>query len=319
MLIAEQHTSAFAERMVDALPISVVATDQTGRVAALSAAARKLLNVEQDAVFGMPYDALPIPQWARKPEMANPALLDDRTAESVRPIRDGDGLIIGAMQVLERDSDFSGEKLCAAMAHEIRNPLTGIHGFADLLQRDLHTNDSRREILARIISGVRTVNATVSSMLDFCRPRPPRLEQVNLAALADDALSLAGCTAHLLASVAVAPDAANVPADRLQLLQALVNLIRNAAHATPDGGRLTISARRAGATIRISVADTGRGMDAATMANLFRPFKSASHDGSGLGLAIVKKIVQQHDGDVCVESEPGKGTTITIVLPAGSG
>jgi len=319
MLIAEQHTSAFAERMVNAMPIPVVATDQSGRVVALSAAARRLLGVGENAAFGTPYGALPIPLWARKPEMAHPALLEDRSAENVCPIRDDGGSIIGAMQVLERDAEFSGEKLCAAMAHEIRNPLTGIQGFADLLQRDLTENDSRREILTRIISGVRTVNATVSSMLDFCRPRPPRLEQVNVAALADEALALAGCTAHLLASVAVAPDAATAPADRLQLLQALVNLVRNAAHATPDGGRLTISARRSAESVRISVADTGRGMDAATRANLFRPFTSASRDGTGLGLAIVRKIAQQHNGEVCVESEPGEGTTITIVLPAGGG
>ncbi|HUU68381.1 MAG TPA: ATP-binding protein [Planctomycetota bacterium] len=317
MLMAEQHTSAFAERMVDALPIPVVATDPSGRVVALSAAARKLLSIEQDAVeCGVHYDDLPIPRWARRPEMADPALLLDQSAENVCPIRDGDGAVIGAMQVLERDGDFSGEKLCAAMAHEIRNPLTGIQGFADLLQRDLQENDGRREILARIISGVRVVNATVSSMLDFCRPRPLRLEPVNLPALADDALALAGCTAHLRVAVDVPPDAATIPADRLQLLQALVNLVRNAAHATPDGGSLTVSACRSGESIRISVADTGRGMDAQTRANLFRPFNPASRGGTGLGLAIVRRIVQQHNGETSVESEPGRGTTITIVMPA---
>ena len=308
-------SGTFAERVLAALPVAYVVTDLAGRVAAVSDSARELLGVGS-APIPMRYEHLPLPEWARKPEMAQPALLAHGSAENVRPLLGDDGSVVGAVQILQPEGELAGEKLCAAMAHEIRNPLTGIQGFADLLRRDLHENDSRSALLAKIISGVQTINGTVSAMLDFCRPRPLRLEQTDLLHVAQTAVELSGCTSHLNVAVDVPPDCRRAWCDRLQMLQALVNLVRNAAEATPDGGSLAISARRRGASVQIVVADTGRGMDAAAIAGLFKPFASAKPGGSGLGLLIVKRIMQHHNGDVCVRSHPGKGTRITLTLPA---
>ena len=306
-------SSTFAERVLCALPVALLATDLDGRVAAASRAACRIVG--SAASKGILYDQLPLPAGTWKAEMAQPRLLEGQSAENVWPVRDDNGRIAGAIQLLGPPAPEAAQ-WCAAIAHEIRNPLMGIHGFADLLHKDLEQNDSRRALAGKIISGVQTLNATVSSMLDFCRPRPPCLAVVQTQALLNSAVELAGCTAGLEVTTDVDPACGELLCDRLQMQQALVNLIRNAAQATPPGGKIAIAACTTPDAVRIRVHDTGTGMDARTRASLFTPFFTTKAGGTGVGLAIVKKIIQQHNGEIHIESEHGRGTSITIILPA---
>jgi len=305
-------SSTFAERVLCALPVALLATDLDGRVAAASGAACQLIGTA--ACNGALYDQLPLPSGMWKAQMAQPHLLETQSAENVWPVRDENGRIAGAIQVLGPRAPEAAQ-WCAAIAHEIRNPLMGIQGFADLLHKDLEQHDSRRALAGKIISGVQTLNATVSSMLEFCRPRPPSLVVVQMDALLKSAVELAGCTGGLEVTIDVDRWCAELLCDRLQMLQALVNLIRNAAQATPPGGKIAIAASRTPNAVRISVQDTGTGMDARTRASLFTPFFTTKARGTGVGLAIVKKIIQQHNGEIHIESEHGRGTLITIILP----
>jgi signal transduction histidine kinase len=303
----------FAERVVDALPLAVIATDLSGRVVLASAAARAALG--GDACEGEHYERLPVPITLRRREMASPGVLTSEEGGEVRPVRAEDGSIIGAVQVLPDEGVvFDGASLCAAMAHELRNPLTGIQGFASLLQKDLQENDERRNSVRKIISGVQTVNETVSNMLDFCSSKPLATERVDPREVVATALELSGCADRLAVTVDV-EQCDTIRCDRIQLQQALINLIRNAAEAMPDRGALLIAARRSLGAARIIIADEGCGMDAHTRANIFRPFFSTKRGGTGMGLAVVAKIVQQHNGEIAIESEPGEGTTITLTLP----
>ena len=295
-----------------ALPVAAVATDLDGRVAAATDAAAAAFGTGSPE--GMRYDLLPLPPGARRPEMARPRLLEIRAAEGVWPVRDDAGRIVGAVQILEAPAP-DARQLCAAMAHEIRSPLAGIRGFADLLQGDLQQNDSRRELVAKIISGVQAVNDTIAGMLDFCKPRPLALARVALPGLVRSAVDLSGCPARVGAEID--PRCRAILCDPLQVRQALINLIRNAAEAAPSGSPIAIAVRpapRPGA-VCIAVADSGSGIDAAARERLFSPFFTTKPDGTGIGLAIVKRIVERHDGEIAVESEPGRGTTVTLTLP----
>jgi len=297
--------------VLEALPVPVIATDRQGVVVLVNRAARCAYGLHGGV--GRAYAELALPENQRRREMTSPVLLGMGSAPGVHPVRDGVGGIVGAVQVLDDDQpDESG--LCAAMAHEIRNPLTGIQGFARLLQADLKENDERSALLKKIISGVQTVNATASNMLDFCRSEPLKLTPVPVRELLESAVELSGCTDHLAVSIE-AEAGETVRCDRLRLQQVLINLIRNAAEAMPGGGKLTLIARREGKAVRLAVSDTGCGMDAQTRANIFRPFFSTKEGGTGMGLAVAARIVRRHNGDIEVESSPGAGTTVALVLP----
>ncbi len=312
--ILELSSTSFAERALRSLPFAVIATDLDGRVVAAGEAARSMLGVE--LCEGMLYRDLPLAGRQKRREMATPLLLADSAGKDVWPVRDEDGGIVGALQVLEdAEAPLDGEKLCAAMAHELKNPLAGIHGFASLLEQDLQDNDDRSELVAKIISGVHTVDATVSNMLNFCRSKLLHTEHVELRPLIGSSVELAGCTQGIDVEIDTGR-CRTILCDRVNMTQVLMNLIKNAAEAMPDGGKLTFTADRAGEFARIVVADTGRGMDAHTRANIFRPFFSTRDGGTGMGLAVVSKIMHQHGGDIDIESQPDKGTRIILTLPA---
>jgi len=298
-----------------ALPFAVVATDLDGRVAAAGETARSMLGVEFRE--GMSYEDLPLPGRHKRPQMANPLLLHGSAATGVWPVRTEDGTIVGAVQVLEdAEATLDGEKLCAAMAHELKNPLAGIQGFARLLQQDFQDSDDRSDLVRKIISGVGAVNATVSNMLDFCRSKPLHTDYIELRRLITQAVELAGCTQGIDVEIDTGT-CRTICCDRVNMTQVLINLVRNAAEAMPHGGRLTFAADRSDGAARIVVADTGRGMNARTRANIFRPFFSTKDGGTGMGLAVVSKIIHQHGGDIAIESQPDKGTKIILTLPEG--
>ena len=302
-----------AARALEVLPAPVVVVDARGVVVLVNGAARQRLGVPG---AGRPYGELRLPERLHRREMTSPRLLGLGAPADVHAMRDDDGAIAGAMQVLEDDS-LDGAGLCAAMAHEIRNPLTGIQGFARLLQTDMQENDGRSALLNKIISGVQTVDKTVSNMLGFCKSEPLQMTAVPTLELLEGAVELSGCTEGMSVSID-AECCGTVCCDRLRLRQVLINLIRNAAEAMPGGGRLTLCARRGSGAVRLSVSDTGSGMDARARANIFRPFFSTKPGGTGMGLAVAARIVHRHNGDIEVDSTPGAGTTVTLVLPDSS-
>jgi len=293
-----------------AVPVPLIIVDAGGRVVAASEKAGELLNGLP--AQGTPYDALPLPDNLRRGEMSRPRLLDIRDVPDVRAIRNEGGAIVGAIQVIER---FDGRQLCAVMAHEIRNPLAGIQGFARLLERGLEDTDHRRGLVSKILCGVRTVDDTVSSMLEFCRSTPPRIEPADLAALVDSAAELSGCTPAVKVETDIDDDCRIVHCDRLQMQQVLINLLKNAADASPEGSAVTVTAKRSEENIRITISDSGCGMSSGDISRLFQPFFTTKQKGTGIGLALARKILQQHNGDIIIESAPGKGTSVIMTLP----
>ena len=211
-------------------------------------------------------------------------------------------------------------ELTAGIAHEFRNGLATIHGYARLLDLERLPTD-----MHAYVRGIRdetdALGGVVRNFLNFAKPAELVLGTVDARALAEraaeeiraDAVSRGG-------SVIVEGGPALVQGDEVLLRQAFSNLCRNALEACVEGGvqpHITIECTPDPSphAVRVSVADNGPGVDPAIASRIFRPFVTTRARGTGLGLALVQKIVVTHNGRVHVQSEPGGGTRFTVVLP----
>jgi len=253
---------------------------------------------------------------------------------TVSPIRDAEGAPRGAIclfgdltdiveleeQLRLKDSLAQLGELTAGIAHEFRNGLATIHGYARLLDLDRLPGDTHA-----YVKGIReetdSLGAVVRNFLTFARPAELVLGTV-------DALALVGRAADEIrpdavargGSVTVEGERALVQGDEVLLRQSFSNLCRNALEACVEGGvqpHILIECIRDPAqhVVRVAVVDNGPGIDPAIAKRVFRPFVTTRAHGTGLGLALVQKIVVTHNGRVTVQPEPGGGTRFTVVLP----
>lgn len=217
-------------------------------------------------------------------------------------------------------------KLSASIAHEINNPLAGILTFAKLLVKTLDAGPPDEKTRAMAVKNLRLIEretgrctAIVRNLLDFARERPLDLKAIDLRAPLEEALSL---TSHQLELSGVTlvrdlPVPVPVRADFGQMRQSFVNVLINAADAMGKGGTVTArgwvdsGARRAA----VSIADTGPGISPENLGKIFDPFFTTKEMGTGLGLSVVYGIVEKHGGTLDVESEVGRGTTMTFRFP----
>jgi signal transduction histidine kinase len=216
-------------------------------------------------------------------------------------------------------------RLACGLAHDLNNLLTVISGNSEMLLRRMPSVDAQAAGQAREIQKAAQLGAAITrQLLCLCRARPLTLEPVQVAgAVRKLEILLKRLLGKATAlAVTLLPDLPAVYLAPGQLEQILLNLTLNARDAMPQGGQVTIeAARAAGASeatgVRITVRDTGCGMDAATQARVFEPFFSTkgSEGGTGLGLATVRDLVQAAGGTVALESRPQHGTVVRVWLP----
>lgn len=212
-------------------------------------------------------------------------------------------------------------QMAARVAHEIRNPLVAIGGFARSLLRE-PPGASCSEALTIIVDEVRRLEAIVREVLDFSKAAPLRREALDLGKIASELLDLMRLEiddAGVEGRLEVHPDTPPALADRDRIFQALFNLLRNAIHAMPEGGTLTLRTGPAGNHVEIAVEDTGVGMSPDVRSRLFEPFFTTKSAGSGLGLTIAAQIVRDHGGEIDVTSQEGAGTVFRVRLPRPGG
>lgn len=210
-------------------------------------------------------------------------------------------------------------QLSAGLAHEIRNPLSTIKGSAEMLLKDVDTNGALAHELAGFISTeVDRTNALVTRFLDFARPLTLRLEETEITEVIDEAAAqVEKHTPPLDVSIYknYSPDIPAFLLDRQLIERVFYNLVLNAAQASPPQGSVTVKTRQVGDTVEVDVIDRGSGIAPKDRESIFNPFFTTKSSGVGLGLAIVSKIVDEHGGQITVESEPGAGSVFRVFLP----
>src|SRR3954471_3498931 len=194
--------------------------------------------------------------------------------------------------------------LSAGLAHEIRNPLASIDGAAYVAQTDPDPVRSA-EFLGIIRKETQRLNGLVTQFLEFARPRPPELQKADPRELTDSVLSLVGQVAarsNVRLKQSFDGPVGAVRFDQEQIKQVLLNLVLNAIQAMPNGGEVTVSAEESNGMLILRVRDTGAGIAPEKVDDIFDPFYTTKQDGTGLGLPIAYQIVQQHGGELALES-----------------
>jgi two-component system, NtrC family, nitrogen regulation sensor histidine kinase GlnL len=267
------------------------------------------------------------------------------TSLTISSILDKAGETVGAVLVVRdlrrmkalEESQRPGERLtafgvlAAAMAHEIKNPLLGIRGAAQLLREELALPEAR-EYTDVIIRETDRLNALMEEMLDFARPHALTRTPVNLHEVLDSVIALErpSCAMRgVLIRQQYDPSLPDIWADRNHLTQVFLNLVRNAWEAMPHGGMLTLTTRRSSEPVRVGpgggpmlvveLSDEGLGIPLTVQQKLFTPFFTTKAKGSGLGLSIAHKIIEEHGGRFVIKSTPGQGTTVRVYLPVTLG
>ncbi|HEU4765548.1 MAG TPA: ATP-binding protein [Candidatus Eisenbacteria bacterium] len=362
-----------AESLYRYAPFGVLAVDREGRIVAANETACRLLGYGVEEMLQEPAalyfrapkgdghvlpGACAAPEEPREVEVATKN--QDALPVSLRllPLETESGALGGTLALFV---DLRGEKsrdeqwrrrdrlaslgaLAAGVAHEIRNPLAGIGASAQILARRLPAGDARASFATLIVEEVARLDRIVESLLQFARPATPKLARQSLLPAMERAITLMHEPAVRQKVSLVADRAERVPeiyVDVDQILQVIVNVVKNAIQAMPEGGEIKVGmgvkrkrlversaiGRRASdrlesarpipeqEVVEIRVQDNGPGIPAATLARVFDPFFTTRAQGSGLGLSICQTIVREHGGVIAVESTVGQGTTVTIDLP----
>jgi two-component system sensor histidine kinase HydH len=338
----------YTENVVESMADGLVSVDREGRIVTLNRQATEILGSGRDTLEGRKITEILGEgiggfllatggqtsvrdreiELRRKPEGGIPLSV------SVAPLRDDGGQEMGAVLLIRdlreiralQEKVARGERLAslgrlaAGMAHEIRNPLSSIRGFAQYFVKRFSGLPEEQGYASVMVKEVDRMNRVISELLDFARPKEPRRESCVLETIAEQALKLLEQDLKARKTVVTKNYETGLPpvlADRDQISQIFINLLLNAMESMTEGGEIRIGLRRSGPlpTVEILIADTGGGIPEEDRDKIFEPFFSRKRKGTGLGLSIVHQIVTGHRGEIGVESRPGEGTTFSIRLP----
>jgi two-component system sensor kinase FixL len=208
-------------------------------------------------------------------------------------------------------------QLAGGISHEIRNPLNVISSSAYYLKLKLAASDKKlKEHIERIETEVKNSAAIIDSLLSLSGMKEPHKERLNLAPVLKEALVISEIPETVKVQMDIPPDEIFVDADKGQLYIVFNNIVKNAIEAMNGEGTLTIKVNREdNKLVKISFIDTGVGISAENMNKLFQPFFTTKARGFGFGLSSCKMIIEKHKGTISIESELGRGTAVTVVLP----
>ncbi len=338
---ALENLQALHENIIHSISSGLITTGFDGRITLVNAAAEKLLERTAVELTGTPVhqlflDVLPGiegPKSHAEVRFDSPAKFRKtfrvRVTALTVPERETLGFVyvlddLTEIRRLEREVRMQDRlaavgRLAAAIAHEIRNPLTSIAGSVSMLSAVPEMNEEHRRLLDIVTRESQRLNAIITDFLAYSRTKQYRFEKVDLIHLLEDTLTL---IEHRMTAENTGisirrrytAEQALVSVDGDKIKQVFWNLCENAVRAMKGGGALTVTVEPLGHDWQVAVQDTGSGMTPQQIEKIFEPFQSNFEGGTGLGLAIVYQIVQAHEGKVWARSKPGQGTTFVLRL-----
>jgi signal transduction histidine kinase len=241
----------------------------------------------------------------------NQAQLEARIAERTRQLQEIQG------QMLHQEKMAAFGLLAAGIAHEVGNPLTSISSLVQMLQQ--RDNNPYTQAKLELVNGqLKRIQNTLHELVNFSRPASTERRRLALGPIIEEALNIAKYykgTKGRVIEAAVPPDLPTFYGVHDQLVQVFLNLVLNAIDATKKGGRIVLQVRRLPGMLQVEIQDDGCGIAPADAAKVFQPYFTTKEHGTGLGLFMTRKLLQDHEGTVDFESEPGEGTTFRVRLP----
>jgi PAS domain S-box-containing protein len=366
-----ENIKNFLHNILENIYTGVIVIDNNGLVTHFNRAAEMITGFFKDDILGKKYKSL----FCKKDNDSRTALYtlstlkesfhrqkviitaegSEKSVEfSTTLLRDGDANILGVVETFNdiseikilKDKIFQVETLAAlgemsaSVAHEIRNPLAGITGFAGLLDRQISADDPKKALVKSIIVGTTKLNDIISNLLTLTRPQKLNKVSVNLHSFIHDLVSYFHSSIpvgekKIKVDIDIDGQDTNISIDMQLFQQVILNILKNSCDAIKSKGKITIKSKanvfepvsnvleddekseliKLFSDVEISISDNGCGMSEETLQKVFNPFFTTKDEGNGLGLAICKKIIQLHKGDINIKSVSGKGSTFLISLP----
>lgn len=331
-----QETEKYNEHILQSVTGGVITLNNILIIKSINYSAQKILRLKGDNVINRPYtDVFPpsFCDYLKKKVTIARAECEYRVDDGKRlwlglstsPLRDSEGTVLGIVviftdltEIKELQLKVEAQKrlthlgeMSAGIAHELRNPMAVVAGYAKLLKKKAPLE--HLETVEAIIREINVMDNIISQFLTFARPSELNLSQINLTELLIEEAALIKDD-HIVVTLQLEENLI-VEGDEVLLKQTFKNIIGNAAQAMPEGGHLTITSHKSAQdNLDIRISDTGQGMAEDVIDKIYLPFYTTKQSGTGLGLALVHKIVISHGASIFCDSTEGKGTTFTITF-----
>ncbi|UCD66279.1 MAG: PAS domain-containing protein, partial [Deltaproteobacteria bacterium] len=345
------RVQAFTGLLISRLPVGIIATDQDGKIRTFNSTAAAMTGRDVDSVSNGE------PQTVLSPDVARFFDLQDQRDEKTErdiTLTGADGiqysLHLSSLPVYNQYSDFMGRvllmydlselkrlerevqrhdrlvalgKMAAGVAHEVRNPLSSIKGFATLLGSKFKDGSQEYEAADILVQEAERLNRSITELLNYARPTTLRKEPVNIGEMVKLSLKLISSDAQALGvktSMDIEADLPSISVDKDKINQVLLNLYLNGLQAmeqTLSAKELKVSVHQdeTGELIIIEVQDTGSGIPQEDLDKVLDPYFTTKPEGTGLGLALAYKIIDEHKGTIRFTSDEGEGTTVSVSFP----
>lgn len=325
-------TNDYLNYILESMSDGVIAINPEGEITTFNRSATQVLGYSSEEAVGKPFEALfartfaavaspselrgksgrPVPVSERDEPISN---RENRRIGHVKVFQDLTELEALRAQVRQMDRLAAIGEMAATVAHEIRNPLGGIRGFAALLARDIDEDDPRARLVQRILAGTKVLDRVVTELLEYTRPIDLHLAATDCAQLVESAITYLEVSNEEVTVENRVDPALRVRADADMMRQVLLNILLNAVQSIDGPGRVTVTSEADARVVTLTVTDTGCGMPPDEVSMIFSPFYTTKEKGTGLGLAVAAKIVEGHGGRLDVFSELGRGTSLAVRLP----